>query len=1182
MPGTGSAGDRITGIGQAARITFSIVSLADSIRGDGQGGQEAAQQRRCLAFIDAPDGMAAGGGRHVPAVEAGLRTHLRSAQAAHIAQRAFVLGDAGCQGLAAPETVAYHARVVADQGARAGIAVHVARRVAVADAIGRAGIVTEQAAHIAVTAHRAAGVTVGDRTALVVADQAARIVFGGRDIAVGIAAAHGGDSTIIAAIIPYQAADIAQAAGIAAGIAIDDAAAILPGQAPHFATAAADGAAGMAGADGAVEILAHQATDTAFPVDGRRCVAIADQTCIRTDQAADGEGAVDAATEQADIADERSPVCIADQARIVVAGAVDIQAADGMALAIQASCERVVARADGNEAGAAPDILAVRRAAGVDVATQHIRGAWRHGHQLQLVGILDGGRVLGCQHRICGAGRATGIVQTAVHVDQHPVVARCARRGGEVKARETAGRAHLRIRQAGAAIRTGLASAADGPETVADLVGIGITANQAADAAAAIGEDQAACGEAGADTAPVDANQAADISLARHASRGIAVADAAAIVADQATCLSLTPDGAGGVAIVDAAIVARHQTAADGVAIDVERSIAVADGARVCADQAAGYIRGPDTAAIQAHILNQGILGGDGKQAAALVARGSHTELIDRVAEPIEHAAKTCVAAEWREANAPAGLPAGCGGGVDVCAQHIIPIQLAINALQVGASDAAGCSQGGNHRVAGAHAVRAQFGAEVLPGGQTHLRAAAQLIHGRVAGGSSALAVFQRQAGRAGTVQVGIDIDVALGIQGQLVGRPADLVVDMHVARRATAALRALDDHIAVAQIVRQGGAADVAAAGGDGEVDGVDQPGAGTARRCCRADAGVVADLHVGGTRFDEAAIAASGGAGVQGAGHMGGACAHAAEQDDAAVALFHAARFDDARVVDDAGQQRIAGTCAHQHLAAISADQAAVLGQVVQGALVDLQLQQARTVKAQGGGAAGAQGDRAEAGRNAAVVAHLPAQQGDIAAVGRAQRAFIDDPASTIAAKCMLSAAQAGVVDVERRGHQAAHVDLRAAAEQHAVRIDQVHLAIRVDPAENLRAIAVEDAVDGQRAGRGLDEVDGFIRAHVKTVPVQRCLLARLLDRGAVALLADAGRACHDLPARGRGLRRPSQRQRRHGGRCRGQFAAAALAASARGFRDGDPGVQDVAPDEAVDVIQRSVTVHAMSLLR
>ena len=392
----------------------------------------------------------------------------------------------------------------------------------------------------------------------------------------------------------------------------------------------------------------------------------------------------------------------------------------------------------------------------------------------------------------------------------------------------------------------------------------------------------------------------------------------------------------------------------------------------------------------------------------------------------------------------------------------------------------------------------------------------------------------------------------------------------MHVAGRAAAALRALDHDAAVAQVGRQRGAADITATGSNGEIDRVDQPGAGAALGGSGADVHAVVDLHVGGARFDEAAIAAGRGAGIQCAGHVGGAGGHAAEQDDAAIALFHAARLDDARVVDDAGQQGIAGASAHQHLAAIGADQPAVLGQVVQGALVDLQLQQARAVKTQGGGATGAQGNRAQACRNVALIAHLPAQQGNIAAIVCAQRAFIDDLARAIAAERVPCTAQAGVVDVERGRHQAAHIDLRAAAEQHAVRIDQVHLAVRVDAPQDLRAVVVEDAVDGQRAGRGLDEVDGFIGADVETVPVQRRLLARLQDGSAVALLADAGRACHHLPARGSGQRRASQRQRRHGGSRRGELAATALAAPARRFRNGDPGVQDVAPDETVYVIQ------------
>ena len=252
-------------------------------------------------------------------------------------------------------------------------------------------------------------------------------------------------------------------------------------------------------------------------------------------------------------------------------------------------------------------------------------------------------------------------------------------------------------------------------------------------------------------------------------------------------------------------------------------------------------------------------------------------------------------------------------------------------------------------------------------------------------------------------MQRSVDIDVALCVQGQLVGRPLDAVVDVDVAASAAHAIRALDQNIVVMQHDRQGVAVEITTGGGDGEVDRVDQPGASAAQRSGRADVDVVVDLHVGGARFNEAAIAARRRAGVQGTGHVGGAGAHAAQQHDAAIVLLHAARFDDAGVVDDAGQQGVAGARAHQHLATIGADQAAVLGQIVQGALVDLQLQQARAVKAQGGGAAGAQGNRAQAGRNAALIADLPAQQGNIAAIVCAQRAFIDDLARAIAAECV-----------------------------------------------------------------------------------------------------------------------------------------------------------------------------------
>ena len=99
----------------------------------------------------------------------------------------------------------------------------------------------------------------------------------------------------------------------------------------------------------------------------------------------------------------------------------------------------------------------------------------------------------------------------------------------------------------------------------------------------------------------------------------------------------------------------------------------------------------------------------------------------------------------------------------------------------------------------------------------------------------------------------------------------------------------------------------------------------------------------------------------------------------------------------------------------------------------------------------------------------------------------------------KVRFIAVQAGVVDVQSRGDQAADVDLRALAEQDAVRVDQIHLAVGVQMAEDLRAVGVGDAVDRYRAGRiGLLEVDRFVRGDVEALPVGRQVLAGLVDGG------------------------------------------------------------------------------------
>ena len=50
-----------------------------------------------------------------------------------------------------------------------------------------------------------------------------------------------------------------------------------------------------------------------------------------------------------------------------------------------------------------------------------------------------------------------------------------------------------------------------------------------------------------------------------------------------------------------------------------------------------------------------------------------------------------------------------------------------------------------------------------------------------------------------------------------------------------------------------------------------------------------------------------------------------------------------------------------------------------------------------------------------------------------------------------------------IERAHHQRAHIELRRAPDQQPVRIDQHHLAIGVDPPEDLARALPQDAVEG-----------------------------------------------------------------------------------------------------------------------
>jgi len=108
----------------------------------------------------------------------------------------------------------------------------------------------------------------------------------------------------------------------------------------------------------------------------------------------------------------------------------------------------------------------------------------------------------------------------------------------------------------------------------------------------------------------------------------------------------------------------------------------------------------------------------------------------------------------------------------------------------------------------------------------------------------------------------------------------------------------------------------------------------------------------------------------------------------------------------------------------------------------------------------------------------------------------AVIDDAAGARAAEGLWRHREGAVIQVEGRGDQASHIDFGAHAEQDAVGVDQINLAIGIQMPEDHAAIGVEDAVDRDRGRIGLNEIDRFLRCDIEGVPVEGEILALLLE--------------------------------------------------------------------------------------
>ncbi|OYV48462.1 MAG: hypothetical protein B7X10_03025 [Burkholderiales bacterium 21-58-4] len=84
-------------------------------------------------------------------------------------------------------------------------------------------------------------------------------------------------------------------------------------------------------------------------------------------------------------------------------------------------------------------------------------------------------------------------------------------------------------------------------------------------------------------------------------------------------------------------------------------------------------------------------------------------------------------------------------------------------------------------------------------------------------------------------------------------------------------------------------------------------------------------------GTGFDEPAVAAIRGGGIERAADVDGAGLHVAHQFDDTADVLHGTRFDDTDVVDHCCAECVGGFGRHDDLAAIRPDQLLVLCQGV-----------------------------------------------------------------------------------------------------------------------------------------------------------------------------------------------------------------------------------------------------------
>ena len=245
-----------------------------------------------------------------------------------------------------------------------------------------------------------------------------------------------------------------------------------------------------------------------------------------------------------------------------------------------------------------------------------------------------------------------------------------------------------------------------------------------------------------------------------------------------------------------------------------------------------------------------------------------------------------------------------------------------------------------------------------------------------------------------------------------------------------------------------------------------------------------------------------------------------------------------DAALVDDEAGRLRRVGQ--HQHAPAVGSERAGVAGQRLQVGFGHAQLGEAVALEVERDGLARRERHRALRRIDRAAVAGGAAHERNHAAGRGLQAAFVDHARRRGVAtrEAVAAGGEVGVGNIERRRHQAAHVDAGASAEQHAVRVDEEDLAVGSQAAEDRRRVAAGHAVECHRLCVRLVENHAPVRADRERLPVDDDVLRVLLHvHLARAWARDVGTALHHARCAWQRLRdNPGRRERQSHSQRRG----------------------------------------------